>query len=79
MKSWVWILAIADTQDSTGNCVTVYKDRTLAQTAFRDALKRYGGNRRYDMCLKQITSVESFLQANPQYRPVDAFPETLPA
>ena len=66
IKSWVWVLAIADSEN-TGTGVSVYKDRTTAQAAFRDALKRYGGNRRYDMCLKQVTSVDSFLASNPQY------------
>jgi hypothetical protein len=78
MKVWVWVLAVADTEDRIGNCVSVFKDRATAQVAFRDALKRYGGNRRYDMCLKQVTSVDTFLNSHPQYKP-EPYAEPLPA
>lgn len=79
MKSWIWVLAIADTQDRVGTCVSVFPDRPKAQVAFRDALKRYGGNKRYDIRLAQVTSVDTFLRANPQYRPLDAHLDSLPA
>jgi hypothetical protein len=69
MKSWVWVLAVADTQDEVGTCISVFDERSPAQVAFKEALKRFGGNRRYDVRLAQVTSVESFLVANPLYRP----------
>jgi hypothetical protein len=79
MKSWVWVLAVADTEDQIGTCLSVYKERPKAQTAFREALKRYGGKRRYDVRLACVTSVDSFLNANPQYRPLELHLESLPA
>lgn len=72
MKNWVWVLAVADTEDVIGTCVAVFQERPKAQVAFRDALKRYGGNRRYDIRLACVTSVDTFLSANPQYRPLDS-------
>lgn len=79
MKSWVWVLAIADTEDRVGTCLTVFQERPQAQTAFRDALKRYGGNRRYDIRLAFVTSVDTFLISNPQYRPMTTQLDSLPA
>jgi len=79
MKSWVWVLAVADTEDEVGTCLHMFKERAMAQIAFRDALKRYGGNRRYDVRLVQVTSVDSFLNANPQYRPLEPHLDALPA
>lgn len=79
MKSLVWILAVADTEDQVGTCLSVYREPVTARTAFRDALKRYGGNRRYDVRLAQATSVDCFLTANPQYRPLELHLESLPA
>lgn len=79
MKSWMWVLAVADTEDQIGTCLSVFSDRPKAQIAFRDALKRYGQNRRYDVRLACVTSVDSFLDSNPQYRPLEAHVEPLPA
>ncbi|HEV3311764.1 MAG TPA: hypothetical protein VG815_14730 [Chloroflexota bacterium] len=79
MKSWVWVLAVADTEDQVGTCLSVYKDRPKAQIAFRDALRAYGGNRRYDIRLACVTCVDTFLQSNPQYRPLDLHLEAMPA
>jgi hypothetical protein len=79
MKSWVWVLAVADTQDQVGTCLSIYTERPKAQAAFRDALKQYGGNRRYDIRLANVTSVDTFLQSNPQYRPLEPRLEVVPA
>jgi len=79
MKSWVWVLAVADTEDQVGTCLSVFKEGPKARIAFKDALKLYGQNRRYDVRLVQVTSVDSFLNANPQYRPLNSHLESLPA
>ncbi|GEM_PF-3876636 len=79
MKSWIWVLAVADTQDQVGTCLSVFQDRPKAQTAFREALRRYGGNRRYDIRLACVTSVDTFLRSNPQYRPVEHHEVTISA
>jgi len=70
MKSWVWILAVADTENCCGTQLAVFQERAKAQDEFRNALKQYGGNRRYDIRLAWLTSVEPFPTANPQYKPV---------
>ncbi len=74
IKRWIWVLAVADTENNVGTHLDVYPDRPKAQVAFRDALKRYGGNRRYDIRLACVTSLDTFLSINPQYRPIEAKP-----
>lgn len=67
MKNWVWVLAIAD--QSGDPLVDVYQNQPQAQSAFRKALKEYGGNRRYDVRLAFVKSLDRFLVSHPEYSP----------